>query len=90
MSSKSKSSTGPRPQYKARRDANYLGVRDFIVRYSDEHGFPPSTREIAEANQISGPGHVHFVLRKLEKQGFIELTPNKSRGIKVLIRGETA
>ena len=74
MSSKSKSSTGPRPRYRSRRDANYLGVRDFIVKYNDEHGFPPSTREIAEANGISGPGHVHYVLRKLEKMGLIELT----------------
>lgn len=47
------------------------------------HGYPPSTRELAEALGIKAPS-VHEQLRKLEAKGFIRREKNRARSIEIL------
>ncbi|MDA7950899.1 MAG: transcriptional repressor LexA [Pirellulaceae bacterium] len=46
-------------------------------------GFAPSVREIAEHFEISSPNGVMCHLRALEKKGYIQRLPNKSRAIEL-------
>ena len=40
-------------------------IYDFILSFSDEHGYPPSVREIAHAVNLRSPSTVHFHLKGL-------------------------
>ncbi|MEM6528760.1 MAG: FaeA/PapI family transcriptional regulator [Chloroflexota bacterium] len=57
-------------------------VYDFIADYIAEHGFPPSTREMAAAVYISR-GAVARHLDRLEIAGRIARTPGRARGIRL-------
>lgn len=56
---------------------------DFIVRYIDAEGMPPTNREIGREMQIASTGHVDYHLTMLEKKGLISRQSKKSRGIKL-------
>lgn len=58
-------------------------IYDFLVEYSDEHGYPPSVREIGAAVGLKSPSTVHMHLRTLEELGLIKRTANKSRTIEI-------
>jgi repressor LexA len=60
-----------------------LRVYDFIVKYIEEHEYPPTVREMCEALKIASPEGVSFHLRALEKKGYIIREPNRSRAIRV-------
>lgn len=57
---------------------------DFIVRYMECEGMPPTNREIGKDLGIASTGHVDYHLTMLEKRGYIARQPKKSRGIKLL------
>lgn len=57
---------------------------DFIVRYMEREGMPPTNREIGKDLGIASTGHVDYHLSMLEKRGYIARQPKKSRGIKLL------
>jgi repressor LexA len=54
-----------------------LAIHEFIVRITEELGYPPTIREIGEEFQIHSTNGVRYYLRALERAGYIAL--NKSR-----------
>ena len=44
-------------------------IYDFILDFSQEHGYPPSVREIAQAVDLKSPSTVHFHLKGLRQAG---------------------
>ena len=58
-------------------------IYDFILNFADEHGYPPSVREIAKAVDLRSPSTVHFHLKGLREAGLIEQAEGKTRAITV-------
>lgn len=58
-------------------------IFDYIKRYVEERGFPPSIREVCKAAGFSSPRAGQKYLESLEEQGYIQ-RENKPRGIKLL------
>ncbi len=58
-------------------------IYDYIVDFSDEHGYPPSVREIAEAVKLKSPATVHFHLKGLREAGYISQAEGKTRAITI-------
>ena len=58
-------------------------IYDFILNFADEHGYPPSVREIAKAVDLRSPSTVHFHLKGLREAGLIEQAAGKTRAITV-------
>lgn len=59
-------------------------IYDFICSYTDEHGYPPSVREIGAAVGLASPSTVHMHLKVLEEMGLINRDPKKPRTIEVV------
>ena len=59
-------------------------IYDYILAFSDEHGYPPSVREIAEAVRLKSPATVHFHLKGLREAGYITQAEGKTRAITVV------
>jgi repressor LexA len=53
----------------------------FIQRFTRDHGFPPTIREIGEAFGISSTNGVRYYLTMLEKSGHLKRSGRISRGI---------
>ena len=64
-------------------------ILNFVGRYSDNHGYPPTIREIGEAADISSTSVVNYHLKALQVKGFLERDSSVSRGIR-LTRQATA
>lgn len=65
-------------------------VFGFITGYAKEHGCSPTIREIGDAFAIRSTNGVRHHLSALERDGYIDLVPKKSRGILILVTsGET-
>lgn len=60
-------------------------ILNFIVKFTDKSGFPPTIRDIGKAVGLSSSSTIHFHLGNLEKEGFIKRDPTKPRAMKVLI-----
>jgi repressor LexA len=58
-------------------------IYDYILEYTEEHGYPPSVREIAEAVDLKSPSTVHFHLKGLRSTGLISQAEGKTRAISV-------
>ena len=58
-------------------------VLDFICKETLDNGYPPSIREIGRWFDFT-PATAWNYLNTLEKKGYILVTKNISRGIKVL------
>ena len=65
-----------------------LAIYEFIRSYSDEHGYPPSVREIGSAVGLASPSTVHMHLKVLEEQGLIKRDSKKPRTIEVMGKQE--
>src|SRR4051812_41514436 len=63
-------------------------ILKFIQHWQDEHGYPPTIREIGKAVKINSTSVVNYNLNKLVKEGFISRSKDVSRGIR-LSNGET-
>lgn len=61
-----------------------LAIYDYIRAYSDEHGYPPSVREIGAAVGLASPSTVHMHLKVLEERGLIKRDSKKPRTIEVV------
>lgn len=61
-------------------------IYEFICEYFDEHGYPPSVREIARAVNLKSPSTVHMHLQTLEDCNLIKRVANKSRTIELCHR----
>ena len=58
-------------------------IYDYILTYTDEHGYPPSVREIADAVDLKSPSTVHFHMKGLRAAGLISQAEGKTRAISV-------
>ena len=53
----------------------------FIQQFTKDHGYPPSVREISAAVNLKSPSTVHFHMKKLEAEGYIQKADGKTRAI---------
>jgi repressor LexA len=53
-----------------------------LREYQNEHGYPPSLRELAEHFQVY-PNTIQDHLKALARKGFLTRKPNRSRGLSV-------
>ena len=56
-------------------------VMDYIRKFSEENGYTPSVREIAQECGIKSTATVHSYLEKLQTKGFLNKTTNKKRSV---------
>lgn len=56
-------------------------IYQFILQYTKDHGYPPSVREIGFAVNLKSPSTVHFHMKKLEAEGYIQKADGKTRAI---------
>ncbi len=68
------------------RDDRSRAIFEFICRYYDKHGFPPTLGEIAVDQGYSSNSGVLRHLDKLEKWGWIERFHGNARGMRILQR----
>jgi repressor LexA len=61
-------------------------IFEFIKRYSSEHGYPPTVRDIGKAVGLASSSTVHAHLANLEKLGLLRRDPSKPRAIELLGR----
>ena len=59
-------------------------VFNFIKKYKQESGYPPTVREITEYLGLSGPNSAKKFLDILERKGWIKKTAKSSRAIEIL------
>ena len=58
-------------------------ILDFLMKYVDAHGYPPTVREIGEAVGLASPSTVHAHLANLERAGHLRRDPTKPRAIEL-------
>ena len=58
-------------------------IYDYILAFANEHGYPPSVREIAQAVGLKSPATVHFHLKGLREAGCITQAEGKTRAITI-------
>jgi len=58
-------------------------ILDFLTKYVDGHGYPPTVREIGEAVGLASPSTVHAHLANLERAGLLRRDPTKPRAIEL-------
>jgi repressor LexA len=64
-------------------------IYDFVSGYVDQHGYPPTVREIGEAVGLASPSTVHAHLANLERAGYVKRDPTKPRALELLARERT-
>ena len=58
----------------------------FLTDYVDEHGYPPTVREIGERVGLASPSTVHAHLANLERAGLLRRDPTKPRALELIGR----
>ena len=61
-------------------------IWQFLVEYVDDHGYPPTVREIGDAVGLASPSTVHAHLANLERAGWLRRDPTKPRAIEIVGR----
>jgi repressor LexA len=61
-------------------------IWQFLAEYVDEHGYPPTVREIGDAVGLASPSTVHAHLANLERAGLLRRDPTKPRAIELVGR----
>jgi repressor LexA len=74
--------TSTHPQLTARQQE----IWQFLAEYVDEHGYPPTVREIGDAVGLASPSTVHAHLANLERAGLLRRDPTKPRAIELVGR----
>ena len=64
-------------------------VLDYLEEHLSDHGYPPTLRKIAGHFNLSGPRAAVKHLEALGRKGHIRRSPGSSRGIEVLLPGNT-
>src|SRR5688500_4565678 len=59
-------------------------IWDFLVKYVDAHGYPPTVREIGEEVGLASPSTVHAHLANLERAGLLRRDPTKPRALELV------
>ena len=65
-------------------------ILDYLREFVDEHGYPPTVREIGEAVGLRSPSTVHAHLAQLERAGLLRRDPTKPRAIELTDRRREA
>jgi repressor LexA len=60
-------------------------IFDYIGKYADKTGYPPTVREIGKAVGLHSSSTVHVHLANLEKAGVLRRDPSKPRAIELLV-----
>ena len=60
------------------------GMVEFIRKFGEEKGYPPTIRQIGEAVGISSTSVVNYNLNKLEKDGLLTRDLKVSRGVRLV------
>ncbi|HET6623518.1 MAG TPA: transcriptional repressor LexA [Gaiellaceae bacterium] len=61
-------------------------IWQFLADYVDEHGYPPTVREIGDAVGLASPSTVHAHLANLERAGLLRRDPTKPRALELVGR----
>jgi repressor LexA len=61
-------------------------IWQFVADYVDEHGYPPTVREIGDAVGLASPSTVHAHLANLERAGLLRRDPTKPRALELVGR----
>jgi repressor LexA len=61
-------------------------ILDYLRGFIDEHGYPPTVREIGEAVGLRSPSTVHAHLAQLERAGLLRRDPTKPRALELADR----
>lgn len=61
-------------------------IYDYILEFTQDNGYSPSVREIAQAVNLKSPSTVHFHLKGLREAGLISQAEGKTRSI--IVTGE--
>ncbi len=65
-------------------------IWSFLVDYVDQHGYPPTVREIGGAVGLASPSTVHAHLANLERAGLLRRDPTKPRALELVGRDKGA
>lgn len=57
---------------------------DYIIKEMQQHGYPPTIRELCDKLSVSSSGTIHARLKALERKGYIRRDPTKPRAIELL------
>ena len=61
-------------------------IIDFIKRHAEDHGYPPTVRDIGRAVGLASSSTVHAHLANLERLGLLRRDPTKPRAMELLDR----
>jgi repressor LexA len=61
-------------------------IWNYLVEYVDQHGYPPTVREIGERVGLASPSTVHAHLANLERAGLLRRDPTKPRALELIGR----
>ena len=61
-------------------------IWQYLAEYVDDHGYPPTVREIGDAVGLASPSTVHAHLANLERAGLLHRDPTKPRAIELVGR----
>jgi repressor LexA len=61
-------------------------ILEFLHEYVEQHGYPPTVREIGEAVGLRSPSTVHAHLAHLEREGLLRRDPTKPRALELTDR----
>lgn len=56
-------------------------ILDFIIAYCEEHGYPPTVREIGQAVQLNSTSTVQYHLRRLKAAGLVVGMTSRTLGV---------
>ncbi|MEK7065588.1 MAG: transcriptional repressor LexA [Patescibacteria group bacterium] len=58
---------------------------DFIIQFTQRHGFAPTLKEIGDAMGTKSPATVHEHIDKLRQKGFVKKLDGTARGLEVVV-----
>jgi repressor LexA len=61
-------------------------ILDYLHEYVEQHGYPPTVREIGQAVGLRSPSTVHAHLAQLERAGLLRRDPTKPRALELTDR----
>lgn len=65
------------------KEEKLVKVMDYIRKFTEENGYTPSVREIAQECSIKSTATVHSYLSRLQAKGFLTKTDNKKRSVSI-------
>lgn len=64
-----------------------MAVLNYIHKQVEDHGYPPTVREICSAVGLSSTSTVHGHISRLIEQGFLQKDPSKPRALEITSKG---